>query len=89
MNKTIPATKARKNLFKIIQEANKPGAQITITVGGEPKVIMMSVEDFEGWQETLEIMSDEKLMKGIKEGMAEIKAGKTLSLEEARKELNL
>ena len=31
---------------------------MTITYEGHPAGVLMSVEDFEGWQETMEIMSD-------------------------------
>ena len=89
MNTTVPATKARKNFFQLIKQAKVPGSSVTISVEGEPSVVMMSVEEFEGWQETLEIMSDPKAVKGIKEGAADIAAGRTVSLEEIEKELNL
>lgn len=89
MTTTLPATKARKQFFKLIKAADQPGTTITITVEGEPKVVMMSVEEFEGWQETLEILSDRKLTKNIKEALADLKKGKTYSLEEVKKKLKL
>ena len=82
MNITMAATKLRKNLFKLIEQVEKPGNTITITVDGEPKIIMMSVEDYEGWVETLEIMSDKELMKGIEEGMKDLKEGRFYTEEE-------
>lgn len=69
MKNTLPATKVRTQFFKILEETDHPGRYITITVDGEPKVVMMSAADFEGWQETLEIMADKELMRGIREGL--------------------
>lgn len=69
MTTSITATKARQNFFRTIEKANKPGASVMITVDGEVKVVMMPVEDFEGWQETLEIMADKNIMAGIREGL--------------------
>lgn len=90
MTKTISATKGRQQFFKLIDEAHKPGQSIAITVGGEAKVVMMSMEDFEGWQETLEIMSDQKLVKEIKQSLLSIKKGEKLyTEEEVKKYLNL
>lgn len=89
MTTTLPATKARKQFFKLIKAADQPGTTITITVEGEPKVVMMSVEEFEGWQETLEILSDRKLTKNIKEALTDLKKGKVYSLEEVKKKLKL
>lgn len=89
MTTTLPATKARKQFFKLIKAADQLGTTITITVEGEPKVVMMSVEEFEGWQETLEILSDRKLTKNIEEALTDLKKGKTYSLEEVKKRLKL
>jgi len=49
--------------------------------------VMMSAEDFEGWLETLEIMSDENLVKGIKEGLRDIKNKKLYTLEQVQNTL--
>ncbi len=85
MNYIIPATKARKQFFKLLSLADEPGKSYTITVDGAPKVVMMSVEDFEGWQETLEILSDKALMQGIQQGLNEMKMGKLYTEEEVKK----
>lgn len=84
MSTYITATMARKNFFSLIDQASKPGKHISITHAGIPKVVMMSQEDFEGLIETLEIMSDQQLMKDIREGLKE-KGG--ISLEDLEKEL--
>ncbi|OGC82059.1 MAG: hypothetical protein A2V81_02810 [Candidatus Abawacabacteria bacterium RBG_16_42_10] len=87
MTKTIPATEARKSFFKLIEETDQPGRSVTITVGGKPRVVMMSAEDFEGWLETLEIMSDEKLMKTIRQRTKSLEHEKLYSADEVEKML--
>ena len=82
--KSTTATNARKNLFLLIKQASKPGASVAITHEGLPKVIMMSVEEFEGWQETMEIMSDRALVKEIR--AAEKEKG-TVTLESLETEV--
>lgn len=86
---SITATKARKQFFKLIENANQPGREVIITLDGKPKIIMMSYEEFEGWQETLEIMSDKKLMEGIREGLNDVRKGNIYSADEIKKKLNL
>lgn len=76
MKNMITATYARANFFKVIEAAKRPGKSITVTVEGEPEVIIMSVEDFEGWQETLEIMEDKKLSDSIEKEVRDIEKGK-------------
>ena len=89
MTQTLPATKVRKQFFKLLAATEQPGSSITITVGGEPKVVMMSVADFEGWQETLEIMADKKLMKDIKNALETPKREKVYTERQIKRELHL
>lgn len=89
MKTTIPATRVRSQFFKLIEATDQPGRSITITVDGEPKVVMMSVTDFEGWQETLEVVSDKMLMKGIQKGLQDVKNGKIHSAADVKKALKL
>ena len=89
MKHTLPATKVRAQFFSLIEDTDHPGKFLTVTVGGEPKVVMMSAADFEGWQETLEIMADKELMQDIREAMKEVNSGKLVSHEEVKKMLKL
>ena len=86
MQSTTSATKARKNFFHLIEQAGSPGASVTITVDGEPRIVMMSSDEFEGWKESLEIMADKKLMKSIREGL---KGKKIYSHDEIKKEFGI
>lgn len=91
MTKTVTATQARKNFFKLLEEAKTPGHFVTITLGGLPAVTLMSAEELDGWMETMEIMADEKLVRGVKKARKEVKSGKAklLSYEEMQKSLGL
>jgi len=85
MTKTITATQARKNLFNLISEAGLAGVRVRITLGDKPPVIMLSEEELDGWLETFDIMSDPDLVKGIKEGGRDAKAGRTITLDKLKK----
>ena len=50
------------------------------------KAIIVSIKEYEGWLETLKIMSDPKLMRDIKEAEKEIATGKLCPLEEVLKD---
>ena len=50
--------------------------EVVVTKHGRPAVVMLSVEDLESLEETLEILSDRQLMDEISEGRAELAAGK-------------
>ena len=93
MKKSMTATEARKNFYAVINAAEHPGVSVVITHEGLPKVVVMSFEEFEGWQETFDIMSDPDptLAKDIREGIKEMKSGKrpkgTISLDALKKKL--
>lgn len=85
MNKFMTATEARKQFFAVIETAEHPGIAVTITHEGLPKVVVMSFEEFEGWQETMEIMSDPALVSDIEEGLRQKEAGEVVDLETVKK----
>ena len=51
--------------------------------------VMMSIDDYEGLLETLEIESDPEWMADIREAQEEMKEGKGKSLEQIHKELGI
>lgn len=82
LQSTIPANEARANFYQILDEAGLNLRQFTITHRGKPMVVVMSQEEFEGWQETLEIMSDKRLMASIRRS---IRSKKVYTQEQADK----
>lgn len=89
MPKTVTATQARKDFFKLLEQASKPGHHVTISRQGQENIVVMSEEEFEGWIETLEVMSDPKLVKQLRDYEKEKKAGtlKTIPWSEVKKKL--
>ena len=78
----ISISEARKNIFKIARDVQKPDNYYILTENGRAKAVIMSAEEFEAWQETVEIMADPGLMKEINEAEKDFKAGKFRDLEE-------
>jgi len=93
MNKFMNATEARKKFFAIVDAAGHPGVAVTVTHEGVPKVVIMSFEEYEGWQETMEIMADPEMDRDLRKAVKELKSGKlpkgTVRLEALKKELKL
>jgi len=87
--KTIPITEGRKKLFKIAEEVQKPDTYYVFTIGGKPRVVVMSREEFESIMETIEIMSDPKIVKDLDEAEKDYKKGNYISWEETKKELGI
>ncbi|MBI2426307.1 MAG: type II toxin-antitoxin system Phd/YefM family antitoxin [Candidatus Kerfeldbacteria bacterium] len=72
---TLSVTEARKNIFKIIEDTYNSSRYYTLTENGQPKVVVMSADEFESWKETLEIMSDPELVRDIKKAQKDIEEG--------------
>jgi prevent-host-death family protein len=89
MTKYITATQARKNFFKLMELLRHSGITVMVTHQDKPPVVMMSAEEWEGWMETLDILSDPKLVKGIKKAEKEIERGDVVSWKDVKSELNL
>lgn len=79
---TLPATEVRKNFFDILDEISETNIPYTITVKGKPKAVIMNAEEYESWMETLDIMSNPELVKGIEEGKKDIREGRYITLDE-------
>lgn len=86
---TVSATTARANLYDLIDEVALSGKRIGITKKGETKVILISAEEYESWQETNEILADKSLMRAIRQGEKDIKEGRVYDWEDVKKELGI
>ena len=86
---TISASKARDNLYKILDEVKNGLKSYTITLRGEAQAVVINPEEFEAWEETLDILSDNKLIAQILKSQEEIKMGKYLNEDDIIKELNI
>ena len=73
---TIPISEARRRIFELVDKIQKRGSYYTITDKGRPKAVMMSAEEFESWQETLEVQKMfPDLDKEIKQVRKDVKSG--------------
>lgn len=79
---TVPLSKAKTHLAKLLAEVEDLGETVTITRSGKPVGILLAVDEYEGLLETLEILADDELLAAVREGLAEVAAGRLLSHEE-------
>lgn len=88
MIQTLPITKAREELTTLVENAKNKLSEYVITVNGSPAAVLISAAEYESWKETTEIMADPSLLTAIKTGEKEIKEGKGIPWEEAKKDLD-
>ena len=87
MVNTIALKQLRPGLPAVIKDIDTKLDRYIVMKRGKPVAVMMSPDDYEGLLETIEILSDKKLMRSIRKAKQEIKEGKTIPWEEARLEL--
>lgn len=89
MTHTLPITKAREDLTSLVDNVNKKLEEYIITVNGSPAAVLISAAEYESWNETNEIMADSGLLQAIKDGEKDIAAGKFITFDQLKEELNL
>lgn len=82
MVRTIPVSEVRQTLPRLLARARRLMERAIITRNGRPAGVLMGIEEYESWVETLELMSRPETLKGIREGLADIRAGRVRSFEE-------
>lgn len=89
MNKILTYEQVKNKLADVLDEVSSNLGRVVVTKDGKDKVVILSKEEFEGWQETLEVASDQELVGSIKRSLQEAKDGKTIPLEQVVKDLNI
>ena len=79
---TVPLSEAKTHLAKLLADVEALGEEVVITRSGRPAGVLLSLTDYEGLLETLEILADRDLVASIEQGLAEAAAGKLLRHED-------
>lgn len=86
--KTLTITDTRKQIYSLAEDIALNDTQYIVTEHGEPKLVIMSIDEFESWKETLEVMSlYPNLLQDAKDARDEYHRGKTVSVEDLEKEI--
>ena len=89
MTKTLPISQVRQKLPTLVDKAQRAWDQYIITVKGKPAAVLMSIDELESLQETMEILVEPGALAEIKAAEKEVERGEFVTLEELKKELKL
>ena len=84
--KILPVTKVKRNFLDILKHMEQEEETIALTKNGEPIGVMMSLSRYEGLMETIEILSNRKIVNVLKSSQKDFKSGRVLDHESAWKE---
>ena len=77
--KTLPLSDAKAKLSRIVDDVVRRDERVTITRNGTPAAVMLSAEDYESLNATLEILSDPEFAADVRRGRRSLKRGKGLT----------
>lgn len=84
---TISLTELRPRLSELVDRVHAEFDRFLITRRGRTEAVLLSAEEFEGLLETLEILSDEALVRRLVDAEEELAGGGGHSLAEVREEI--
>ncbi|MEW6040297.1 MAG: type II toxin-antitoxin system Phd/YefM family antitoxin [Elusimicrobiota bacterium] len=78
----MSVSELRSRLLKSIQHLEKVPERYIITREGRPAAVLLGYEEYKNLIATLEVVLDPEMVRGIREGLRDKKAGKIKSFEE-------
>jgi len=85
----IPFTEARARLTELLNDVEARHEHVVITRNGRPAAVIVSTDEWEALEKTLEVLQDEEGLAALRESEEDVKAGRMFSLDEVRRELGL
>ena len=71
----VPLSEAKARLSELARRVRQQHERITLTRNGEPEAVLLSVDDLDGLEMTLEILGDTDAVTRISESLAALERG--------------
>ena len=85
ISESIPLAEVKNRLSEVVERLEREHGRVVITKHGRPAAVVLSIEDLESLEETLEIVGDTALLADIEASLRDLAEGRvqTLTKEEA------
>ena len=85
VSEQMPLADVKNRLSEVVDRLEREHGRVVITKHGHPAAVVISVDDLESLEETLDIMDTAALLADIRESLAELNtsAARVLSKEDA------
>jgi antitoxin YefM len=74
----------KNRLSEVIDRIEREHGRVVVTKHGRPAAVILSVEDLESLEETLEVLSNPDLMEQIREAERDVAEGRTERLDKSQ-----
>lgn len=71
----MPLAEVKNRLSEVVERLEREHGRVVITKHGHAAAVVMSVEDLESLEETLDVMGSEALLADIRVALAELATG--------------
>lgn len=82
IQKILPVTKVKREFLDILKVMEDEYSTVTVTRNGEPVGIMMTPDRYEALLETIDILSDNKILRALKSSQKDFTSGKSYTHDE-------
>ncbi len=82
MSETIPFTEAKAHLSDLVDRTSREHERFVVTRNGRPAAVLLSPEDLESLEETVDVLQDRALLDSIRKSRLEAAEGKRLRLKD-------
>ncbi len=86
IDKIMAVTKVKRNFLDIVKTMNEDQSTITVTKNGEPVSVLMTAERYDALMETIEILSDKKILDELAKSSDDFKSGRVYKDKEVWKD---
>jgi prevent-host-death family protein len=79
---TLPLAEVKARLSELVARVQQQHDQVTITRNGRPAAMVISLDEWESLQETLEILADGETVAALRQAEEEIARGDVYTTDE-------
>ena len=79
---TVTLSEAKARLARLLRDVEELGERVVITRSGRPSGVLLSLDEYEGLLETLEILADPELASSVRQGLDDVDEGRILDEED-------
>jgi prevent-host-death family protein len=80
----LPLAEIKKRLSEIVDGVERRHDRVVLTRHGRPAAVIISPDELESLEETLDLLSDPNSMREIREANAAVEAGEIVTADELR-----
>ncbi|GMR02178.1 MAG: hypothetical protein BMS9Abin20_0506 [Acidimicrobiia bacterium] len=82
MSDTLPFSEVKAHLSELADRVERQHDRILVTRNGRPSFVLLSPDDLESLEESLDILKDDELLESLRRSRRDAEEGKRMRLED-------